>query len=217
MVELPAEFERPPERSRFAVYSVAFAILNLTCALPVIGAMIAIYCGFMAKRAIRESGGKLEGTALANWGIVLGFGGLIWALLGVLIVVCLILPVQPDLEKIHGIVAEFREAYNKSDAATLHAKMSPQARQKTTVEELREKIEAYHKQMGPTIDGHSFKWWTFFWNSSEGGDLKERITRFPYDLTGPNGNFLGYFFCRKLSDGTWRLEGFALFNPDAAP
>jgi len=41
--------------------------------LPLIGAIIAVITGHMAKKEIRESGGTLTGDGLATAGLVLGY------------------------------------------------------------------------------------------------------------------------------------------------
>jgi phosphate/sulfate permease len=41
--------------------------------LPLIGAIIAVVTGHMAKKEIRESAGRLSGVELANAGLVLGY------------------------------------------------------------------------------------------------------------------------------------------------
>ena len=77
-----------------AVLSLVFGILGW-CVLPVIGSVVAIVCGHLARSSIRESRGALEGDGMAVAGLVLGyvmvalallalvaiflfFGGLLW-------------------------------------------------------------------------------------------------------------------------------------------
>lgn len=193
-----------PRVSKFAYTSLAFGIAHLVCfPFPYLGGALAIYCGVQAKKAIRASGGKIQGTAIANWGIVLGIGGFLWVTIPVLLLVPTA-QMMEELDRVHGIVAEFREAYVRNDAAAIHAKLSPQAREQTSLEDLARDLESAARKYG-TFEEFSFRW-KVFWNQTP--NEKERITRFPYELKGPKGKFLGAFYCRKLDDGTWRLERF---------
>lgn len=193
-----------PQKSKFAVYSLAFALLNLFCVLPLIGAVLAIYCGVLARRAIRASDGKLEGLGTANWGIMLGIGGIFYSIVLIYVPVVGGVLVYREMGKIDAIVAEFKEAYAAGDAAAIHAKLSPQGREKMGVERLREQIEASRKNFG-TFE--TFRWdaWDFFWNSQA---REDRAVSFPYDMQGPRGAFRGVFTCRKVDDVSWRLESF---------
>ncbi len=58
--------------STTAVVSLVFGILSWVL-LPVIGAIVAIVCGHMARAEIRRSGGSLEGDGFAVAGLVLGW------------------------------------------------------------------------------------------------------------------------------------------------
>jgi hypothetical protein len=51
--------------------------------LPVVGAIVAVVTGHMAKKEIRESGGWLTGDGLATGGLVLGYVNLGLAVIGV--------------------------------------------------------------------------------------------------------------------------------------
>jgi len=55
-----------------ATISLVFGILSWF-ALPIIGAVIAIVCGHMARAEIRRSANTLEGDGLAVGGLVLGY------------------------------------------------------------------------------------------------------------------------------------------------
>lgn len=80
--------------SSLAIVSLVFGVL-CWFALPVIGALIAVVCGHMARSEIRQSRGELDGDGMAVAGLVLGwlhlaaailtvvsaflfFGGLVW-------------------------------------------------------------------------------------------------------------------------------------------
>jgi len=55
-----------------AMISLVFGILSWF-ALPIIGAVIAVVCGHMARAEIRRSANTLEGDGLAVGGLVLGY------------------------------------------------------------------------------------------------------------------------------------------------
>jgi len=54
--------------------------------LPVVGGMIAVITGHLAKKEIRQSGGLLGGDGLAMAGLVLGYANIILGLCGCMIV-----------------------------------------------------------------------------------------------------------------------------------
>ncbi|MEO8743468.1 MAG: DUF4190 domain-containing protein [Lysobacteraceae bacterium] len=55
-----------------ATISLIFGILSW-CVLPLIGAVVAVIAGHMAKGEIRHSQGALEGDGLATAGLILGY------------------------------------------------------------------------------------------------------------------------------------------------
>ncbi len=55
-----------------ATISLIFGILSWF-ALPIIGAIVAIICGHMARTEIKRSQGALEGDGLAVGGLILGY------------------------------------------------------------------------------------------------------------------------------------------------
>lgn len=55
-----------------AIISLVFGVLGWV-ALPVLGALIAIVTGHMARGQIRESRGDLQGDGLAVAGLILGY------------------------------------------------------------------------------------------------------------------------------------------------
>jgi hypothetical protein len=61
-----------PPNSGAATVSLIFGILAFVF-LPVIGAIIAVIAGHMARNEIRASGGRLGGNGLATAGLVLGY------------------------------------------------------------------------------------------------------------------------------------------------
>ncbi|TVS12789.1 MAG: DUF4190 domain-containing protein [Wenzhouxiangella sp.] len=64
--------DRPVETSALAIVSLVFGILAWI-ALPLIGALIAIVTGHMARSQIRAAYGGLQGDGLAVAGLVLGY------------------------------------------------------------------------------------------------------------------------------------------------
>ena len=69
--------------SAMAVVSLVFGIASW-CMLPVVGAIVAIICGHLARGEIRRSQGGLEGDGLAVAGLVLGYVQLAFGLVIVL-------------------------------------------------------------------------------------------------------------------------------------
>jgi len=58
--------------SNMAIISLVAGILAWAL-LPVIGAIVAVVCGHIARKEIRESGGRLAGQGLALAGLILGY------------------------------------------------------------------------------------------------------------------------------------------------
>lgn len=76
----PPVYSTAPPTSNSATVSLIFGILAWVL-LPVIGAIVAVIAGHMARREIAESGGRLGGDGLAIAGLVLGYLQLIPGLL----------------------------------------------------------------------------------------------------------------------------------------
>lgn len=85
-----------------AIASLLFGVLGLTL-FPVIGGIIALITGYMARNQIRESGGTMGGQGLATAGIVLG-----WICIGLLVVglCCGGMILIPTCAAIFGISSE---------------------------------------------------------------------------------------------------------------
>ena len=75
---------RSEPNSTSALISLISGILGLTL-LPIIGSIVALIVGYMAKKEIRESNGTVGGEGLATTGIVLG-----WIGVGLTVVGCCI-------------------------------------------------------------------------------------------------------------------------------
>jgi Domain of unknown function (DUF4190) len=58
--------------SNSAMISLAFGIISYFV-LPIIGAIVAIVAGHMARKEIRESGGRVGGSGMATAGLILGY------------------------------------------------------------------------------------------------------------------------------------------------
>jgi len=70
-----------PQNSTMAVVSLVAGILGWTI-VPFLGSIVAVVTGHMAKREIRESGGRLGGDGLATAGLILGYVSLGIGLIG---------------------------------------------------------------------------------------------------------------------------------------
>jgi thiol:disulfide interchange protein len=70
-----------------AVVSLVFGILAW-CVLPIVGAIVAIVCGHLARGEIRRAppDAPLEGDGMALAGLVLGYVQLVFAVLAMLLV-----------------------------------------------------------------------------------------------------------------------------------
>jgi hypothetical protein len=78
--------ETPTETNALAIVSLVFGIIGWTL-MPLIGNLVAIICGHIARSQIRQSHGAQQGDGLALAGLILGYLGL---LLGVLVVMLVI-------------------------------------------------------------------------------------------------------------------------------
>lgn len=78
----------PATTSTMGVVSLAFALI-CWLALPLVGSLVAIACGHVARREIRESRGALTGDGLAVTGLVLGYLHLATVVIGILVALLL--------------------------------------------------------------------------------------------------------------------------------
>lgn len=72
------------QTSSLAVTSLVAGILGWTL-LPLLGTIVAIITGHMARKEIRTSGGRLDGDGLAIGGLVLGWVSAVLWVVGVLV------------------------------------------------------------------------------------------------------------------------------------
>lgn len=87
-----SEFPYPQDQTRtstLAVVSLVSGIVSWVM-LPLLGAIVAVITGHMAKREIRESLGSMTGDGLATAGLVLGYLQLVITVLGGCLVALLI-------------------------------------------------------------------------------------------------------------------------------
>jgi hypothetical protein len=75
MTENPELQTASVPNSTLAIISLVAGILGVTF-FPLIGSIVAVITGPMAKREIAESGGTLGGESLAQIGLILGWIGL---------------------------------------------------------------------------------------------------------------------------------------------
>jgi len=68
----PAYPPAVPQTSTMAIVSLVSGIASWLV-LPLIGAVVAVVTGHMARNEIRQSGGQLTGDGLATAGLVLGY------------------------------------------------------------------------------------------------------------------------------------------------
>ncbi len=76
----------PRQTSTLAVVSLVFGILGWIL-LPWIGSLVAIVTGHMARKEIRNGGGRLDGDGLAVGGLILGWASVVLWVLGALVIV----------------------------------------------------------------------------------------------------------------------------------
>jgi hypothetical protein len=69
------------QSSSLAIASLVSGILGWFL-IPIIGAIIAIITGHMAKNEIRSSGGRLSGDGMATAGLILGYVQVVLTVLG---------------------------------------------------------------------------------------------------------------------------------------
>jgi hypothetical protein len=80
MTDYP-QYQPVPQNSTTAIISLIAGICGLTV-FPIIGSIVAVVTGHMAKSEIARSNGMLGGASAATWGLVLGYIGLALSVLG---------------------------------------------------------------------------------------------------------------------------------------
>jgi hypothetical protein len=82
----PPVYVQSGKTSTLALVSLIAGIAGLTV-LPVIGSIVAVITGHMAKGEIRNGGGMVSGDGLATAGLILGYIGLGLTILGICAVI----------------------------------------------------------------------------------------------------------------------------------
>lgn len=80
----PAGGAYGPPNSTMAIVSLISGILGLTL-LPVLGSIVALVTGYMARNEIRASGGTVGGDGMATAGLILGWIGVALGVIGLCI------------------------------------------------------------------------------------------------------------------------------------
>lgn len=84
-------YQTPPEGEYYSAPTSPMAVISLVAGIlgisffPLIGSIVAVIIGPMARREIRESRGALSGDGLATAGIVLGWIGIALSVVGLCI------------------------------------------------------------------------------------------------------------------------------------
>jgi hypothetical protein len=81
-----------PQTSSLAVISLISGIASYFI-VPLLGAIVAIITGNMAKREIKESAGRLTGEDMAKWGMILGWVNIGLSLIGLCVVMLILIGV----------------------------------------------------------------------------------------------------------------------------
>ena len=87
----------PSSAFNSAVQTSSLAIVSLVSGiaswifLPIVGAIIAVISGHLAKKEINESGGQLGGMEMANVGLVLGYVHLALSVIGICLIGLLVI------------------------------------------------------------------------------------------------------------------------------
>jgi uncharacterized membrane protein len=76
-------YQKVAPNSPLAMASLVLSILGLVGVLPLLGSIIGLILGYMARNDIESSGGTLGGSDLAKWGIILG-----WIGIGIGLLIC---------------------------------------------------------------------------------------------------------------------------------
>lgn len=106
---IPSEIPVLPtvkQDSTLAIVSLVTGILGWTI-LPFLGSIVAIITGHLAKKEIRESGGRLDGDGMALAGLILGYTMLGLALLGLLVLITLLVVFIPGARSETSLVLPY--------------------------------------------------------------------------------------------------------------
>lgn len=83
-------FSTSTQTSSLAIVSLVSGIASWII-LPIVGAIIAVISGHLAKKEINESNGQLGGMEMANVGLVLGYVHLALSVIGICLIGLLVI------------------------------------------------------------------------------------------------------------------------------
>jgi len=101
----PAFAPPGPQTSSLAIVSLASGIASWII-VPIVGSLIAVITGHMAKSEIRNSGGRLTGDGLATAGLVLGYLQIVLVVIPICLIIVLLLLGPAIGEVFSNIVSE---------------------------------------------------------------------------------------------------------------
>lgn len=78
-----APMQQVPSTSTMAIIALIASITGVLCVLPFIGSIVGLVLASMAKKEIAASNGYKTGSSLVTWAKILGWIGLVLAVLGV--------------------------------------------------------------------------------------------------------------------------------------
>lgn len=95
MTEMSSTPEVQPttRTSTMALVSLIAGIVGLTL-LPILGSIVAVVTGYMARKEIRASAGAITGDGMALAGLIMGWIGVVLSVVG-LCIACLLLVALP--------------------------------------------------------------------------------------------------------------------------
>lgn len=86
---MPPQGGVPPQTSGKAIASMVtglVGLLTICCGFFVVTSIVALVLGFLARRDIRASDGRLKGDGMALTGIITGFVGIAMVILTIILV-----------------------------------------------------------------------------------------------------------------------------------
>ncbi|MFZ3071446.1 MAG: DUF4190 domain-containing protein [Anaerolineaceae bacterium] len=87
-----SESSQPQTTSPWAIVSLVSGIASYII-LPILGAVIAVITGYVAKNEIKRSNGQIGGDGMATAGLVLGWVNLALGIIAVVLVILLVVGV----------------------------------------------------------------------------------------------------------------------------
>ena len=93
------QYSQQPSAPIIQTRDSTLAIVSLVCGIgayvvvPLIGAIVAVICGHLAKKEIKNSNGMIKGNGMATAGLILGYVQIVLTVLSI----CAILFILPAL------------------------------------------------------------------------------------------------------------------------